>query len=114
MAFSFEAMFLNDGENKELNCRLSLRSARFLGKSVEERQDIFDVVKNLYAFRSRIAHGETLGSMKPSDADKLKKVLIRAPGILKKTLTYMILGKGPKGLLNKEAIGNWWRRLALS
>lgn len=113
MAFSFEAVFLNDNENKELSFRLSLRVARFLGKTVEERRDIFETVKNLYDYRSKIAHGQTLDDMKPGDADKVRRVLAHAPKILKDALISMVSGNGPKGLV-KEALRNWWRNLELS
>jgi hypothetical protein len=113
MAFSFEAVFLNDNENKELRYRLSMRVARFLGKNLEERMKIFETIKNLYDYRSLIAHGATLDDMKPGDAKKVRGVLAHAPVILKDSLANMISGKGPKGF-KKEALGNWWRDLELS
>jgi hypothetical protein len=112
MAFSFEAVFLNDNENKELRYRLSMRVARFLGKNLEERTRIFETIKNLYDYRSLIAHGATLDDMKPGDAKKVKGVLAHASVILKDSLASMISGKGPKGL-KKEALGNWWWDLEL-
>lgn len=113
MAFSFEAIFLNDGENKELSYRLSLRAARFLGQTPEERETIFQSVKNLYDIRSKIAHGETLDTMKQGDKEKLQRVLSRAPRILKNALMSMMLGNGPKGLEKNELLGKWWRKLEL-
>lgn len=113
IAVSFEAVFLNDNENKELRYRLALRVARFLGKTLEERVSIFETVKSLYDYRSKIAHGETLDDMKTGDAEKVRGVLARAPRILKDSLASMILGNGPKGLV-KEALGKWWRDLELS
>jgi len=114
IAFAFEAIFLNDDENKELSYRLRLRAAKLLGKKLEERQEIFDIVKNLYNFRSKIAHGETIDAMKPKDAEKLKQVLSRAPRILKDAIIEMLLGNAPRGLTDKGKIGDWWRKLELS
>ena len=114
IAFAFEAIFLNDDENKELSYRLRLRAAKLLGKTLEERQEIFDIVKNLYNFRSKIAHGETLDAKKSKDADKLKQVLSRAPRMLKDAIIEMILGNAPRGLTDKGKIGDWWRKLELS
>ena len=113
IAFAFEAIFLNDGENKELSYRLALRAARLLGKTLTERHEIFDSVKKLYDFRSKIAHGETLDTMKPKDALKLQQVLTRVPRILKDAIIEMILGNAPRGLQDSTKIGEWWRDLEL-
>lgn len=113
IAFSFEAIFLNDGENKELSYRLSSRVARFLGDTIERRVEIFDTVRTLYNFRSKIAHGETLDKMKKGDAEKVNQVLDQAPKILTESLRAMIVGKGPKGLKSSEGLSNWWKRIEL-
>jgi hypothetical protein len=113
IAFAFEAIILNDGDNKELSYRLALRAARLLGKTLKERHEIFDSVKKLYDFRSKIAHGETLDTMKPKDALKLQQVLTRAPRILKDAIIEMILGNAPRGLQDSTKIGEWWRDLEL-
>lgn len=113
IAFSFEAIFLNDGENKELSYRLSSRVARFLGDSLERRLEIFDTVKMLYNLRSKIAHGETLDKMKKSDAEKVSQVLDRAPRILTEALKAMVMGKGPSSLKSSEVLSNWWKRIEL-
>ena len=114
IAFAFEAIFLNDGDNKDLSYRLALRAARLLGKTLKERHEIFDSVKNLYNFRSKIAHGETLDTIKSKNvADKLQQVLTRAPRILKDAIIEMILGNAPRGLQDPKKIGEWWRNLEL-
>ncbi len=109
VAIALEAIFLNDDDTKELTYRLSLRAARLLGKTLEERREIFSVIKNLYKFRSKIAHGEML----EQGSDKLKQVLIRSPRILKDAIIEMILGNAPRGLQNSTKIGEWWRNLEL-
>jgi hypothetical protein len=113
MAFSFEAIFLNDGENKELSYRLSSRVARFLGNTVERRLEIFDTVKMLYNLRSKIAHGETLDKMRRGDAEKVNQVLDEAPRILTEALKAMVLGKGARLLNTTEALSNWWKKIEL-
>ena len=80
-----------------------------LGKTLEERREIFSVIKQLYKFRSKIAHGEML----EQGSDKLKQVLIRSPRILKDAIIEMILGNAPRGLQNSTKIGEWWRDLEL-
>ena len=91
-----------------------MRAARLLGKTLKERHEIFDSVKNLYNFRSKIAHGETLDTIKSKNAaDKLQQVLTRAPRILKDAIIEMILGNAPRGLQDPKKIGEWWRNLEL-
>lgn len=113
IAFSFEAIFLNDSENKELSYRLSSRVGRFLGDTIERREQIFDTVRTLYNFRSKIAHGETLDKMKKGDAEKVNQVLDHAPRILTEALRAMMCGKGPNGVKSNEGLSNWWKRIEL-
>jgi len=113
LSISFEAIYLNDGDNKELTYRLALRAARLLGNSVEERQGIFKVLKDLYKYRSKVAHGENLETLKNSDKERLSKVLEQAPLILKRSIICMLSGDGPTGLKDSEKIGEWWSKLEL-
>jgi hypothetical protein len=76
-------IYLNDEDNKELTYRLALRAARLLGNSVEERQGIFKVLKDLYKYRSKVAHGKNLETLRKSDKERLSNVLDQAPLILK-------------------------------
>jgi hypothetical protein len=113
-AIAFEAILLNDsGDNhQELGYRLRLRVARFLTEDLEERLRIFDLLRNLYNFRSRIAHGDTLNDMKTKDQEKLKVVVKEAPEILKKLLLKVMETTEMRGL-TKEQLGTWWRRVEL-
>jgi hypothetical protein len=113
LSISFEAIYLNDGDNKELTYRLALRAARLLGNSVEERQGIFKVLKDLYKYRSKVAHGENLETLRESDKKRLSNVLAQAPLILKRSIIGMLSGNGPKGLKDNEKIGEWWSKLEL-
>ena len=65
-AMALESLYLNDNKNErgELACRLSLRAARFLEKDPSKRTETFSVVKQLYSFRSQIAHGEDISRIK--------------------------------------------------
>jgi hypothetical protein len=74
--------------------------------------EIFDVVKALYSFRSKIAHGETLDKMK-GDAEKVKQVLEQAPRILTEALRAMVLGQGPTDINSCENLSRWWKRIEL-
>ena len=58
---AFEALYFPD-EKTELNYRLALRCAYFLGKDESERQKIFELLKNAYDIRSKIVHGKDLQS----------------------------------------------------
>lgn len=113
MAFAFEALFLTDGGERDLNYRLRLRVAKFLEADIEKRLNVFDVMGHFYGFRSKIAHGETLYQTKSKDKEKLDRVLREVPVLLRRSLTMMVHGQGPCGLKG-DALQDWWRRLELS
>ncbi len=113
LAIAFEAIYLNDGENKELTYRLSLRAARLLGNSFDERYEIFKLIKDLYKYRSKVAHGEHLDSLKKPDAERVDKVLKDAPNLLKKSIIKMLSVNELKGLKNDAKIAEWWSKLEL-
>lgn len=113
LAIAFESIYLNDGETKELTYRLSLRVARLLGNSVDERYEFFKIIKDLYKYRSKVAHGENLDSLKKSDAERLNKVLKNAPTILRKSIIKILSFKELKGLKDNAKIAEWWSKLEL-
>jgi hypothetical protein len=113
LAIAFESIYLNDGETKELTYRLSLRVARLLGNSVDERYEIFNIIKDLYKYRSKVAHGENLDSLKNSDAERLNKVLKNAPIILRKSIIKILSFNELKGLKDNAKIAEWWSKLEL-
>lgn len=55
-----EAMFLTGSERSELSYRLSVRIAKFLGTSQEEKNMIFSEIRKAYGIRSRIVHGDSV------------------------------------------------------
>jgi hypothetical protein len=114
LAVAFEALFLNDsGDSKsELGYRLRLRAARFLREDLGEREEVFDILRDMYDYRSRIAHGATLSSLRPQEQNRLLRVLERCPMLLKETFLAILEGRGPwnrKGVDLKSA----WREVEL-
>jgi hypothetical protein len=61
----FESLFLD--QKGELSYRLGLRVALFLGKSLEERRELYDFIRQSYRLRSTIIHGY--------DEERIKDVL---------------------------------------
>lgn len=114
-AIAFEAILLNDARDnhQELSYRLRLRAARLLAEDLEERIRIFELLRDLYNLRSRIAHGETLGDMKAKDQEKLKAVAQDWPDMLRKLLLKIMQEPELRGL-TKEQLSTWWRRIELS
>lgn len=112
IAIAFEAIFLNDGVNRELRYRLALRAARFLADSVSDRQMVFRTMTMHYDFRSAIAHGDTPTTLRPKDAERLASVLVEAPRLLREVIRRFVLGAGPRGLAGEELCA-WWRSLEL-
>ena len=52
-----EALFINNNDNTELNYKLALRTALFIGSENEERKQIRKDIKKAYSLRSKIVHG---------------------------------------------------------
>jgi len=53
---ALEALYT--GDIQELAYKLALRAAFFLGKTKEDRNNIFDILKKAYTVRSQIVHGQ--------------------------------------------------------
>jgi len=108
IAIALEAIFLNDGDDKELRFRLALRAARFLEPPGAARASLFDAVRSLYDLRSKIAHGADL-----SQSSKLELAMRTAPVILRRSLEKMLRGDGPDGRRGDD-LKAWWKQLELS
>ena len=68
-------------------------------------------VKALYDLRSRIAHGETIESMKTADASRLARTMHQTPRILRAAIGFFLDGKGPEG--TGPALTDWWSSVEL-
>lgn len=62
---ALESMF--SGESGEVTYRISMRAARFIGATVEERTDLRQRLKRSYGVRSKIVHGRHVD---PRDVDE--------------------------------------------
>lgn len=114
-AIALEAMVLNDQQSKsELGFRAAIRTARLLGETIEERIAIASTVRHLYDLRSRLAHGETLQTLKAKDAKKLTACLEDAPHVIRRLVQYMLLSDKAPVRLEGEPLIEWWRRIELA
>jgi hypothetical protein len=109
MAVAFEALYLNEADDSkhELSYRLRLRAARFLRGTVQDRQVVFDILRDLYGFRSRVAHGSSIENLKEADSKKLERVLAKCPELLKETLLAVLNGSGPWNQCGDKKIQGW-------
>lgn len=107
-SIAFEALLLNDDPRSELSFRLALRGARLLRDTDMGRREVFARLRDLYTFRSRLAHGDTLKNMKASDTAKLKAVEAETLGLLKEVCIAILRGRGPVGV-QKNDLPDWWR-----
>ena len=57
-----EALLSGDGGQGELTHRVSLRTALVLGRTLQDRKDIFKRVKSFYTLRSKMVHGQVTGA----------------------------------------------------
>lgn len=56
---SMESMFFKEDEKRELEFKLAIRSAMLLGKTAQEKREIFNTIKEAYDIRSKIVHGSS-------------------------------------------------------
>lgn len=109
ISIGFEAIYLNDNEsNKELSNRLSLRAAKFLGRTVKTRKKIYKIIKDLYKYRSKIAHGENIESFKKKDKDRIEEINTLTLILLKDSIIKMY-NLSSKKILWQE----YWENLIL-
>ncbi|MGH7605489.1 MAG: hypothetical protein ACRENK_16030 [Gemmatimonadaceae bacterium] len=113
IAIALEALFLNDGQDKELRHRLALRVARFLERPGEARMRTFMAIRRLYDWRSKVAHGADLQSVNARDREQLSQTLVEAPSILRRSMAQFINGDGPVAL-DKDFLASYWRNVELS
>lgn len=111
VGIAFEAIFLNDGKDKELGYRLRLRAARFLHERFDDRNATFEVLKRLYDARSEIAHGAS-ESVTPAKRAQYASTLETALQLLRLALREVLDGRGPEGL-SEAATRDWWRKIEL-
>ena len=65
-AIALESAVLPLKTNQELSFRLAVRTARLLGKTAAEREEMQKAVRDLYGLRSKIVHS---GSYEVTDED---------------------------------------------
>lgn len=56
LTFALEALF-SPSDNQELSFRIRQYASQFVGETADERQQIFDTVKQAYGYRSKLVHG---------------------------------------------------------
>ena len=82
---ALENLFLKDA-NQELSYKMSMRMAHLLAETNEEREKIFEFVKNAYSLRSKIVHGGKTNLLS-------EKHLLDARKLLRKSIKYFLNNK---------------------
>ena len=96
---ALESLFATDG-SQELRHRASLRIARFVGRTAEERQQIFKKAKASYNLRSTIVHG---AEMNAADRRKLPDIVDETGGWLRQSLRSCLAEQQPPSLAEIDA-----------
>ena len=77
LGIALEMGILNDNEkNDQLSLSFRLRGSWLIGSTYEERQDIYQRLKELYVYRCQVAHG---GVLYKNDRNKIKNVIENFP-----------------------------------
>lgn len=82
-----ECLFSVDGDSTDINYKISERVAFYMYKEKQERLDIMDFIKKVYAIRSQFIHGQHVNK---KDSD-LRQLLIKFDQLLRDLLTKIIL-----------------------
>ena len=92
LRIALEILYLK-GLNNELNYRLALNGAWHLGKSPNERQEIFRTLKKAYDTASTIVHSGELGKKKQTQEAQAE--LTRAQDLCRQGLINVLLNGEP-------------------
>jgi hypothetical protein len=81
LAIAIESLF-SPASNTELSHRIAFNMSRFYGTNRKERESVYDLIRNFYNLRSKIAHGdeakdEDLYTITPRVFNIVSKVLQR-------------------------------------
>jgi len=85
IVIGLESVLVEAQSTQESTHKVAVRAARFLESDTRARADLFKVVKRLYALRSKIAHGKSLGN----DAEA-RKLLTEGAKLLTRILKRML------------------------
>lgn len=71
-----ESVFLNDNEINEISSTLALRVSRFIGKTIDERKEIYKLVKDCYSITSKAVHRGTIPDKQMKNISKLDHIAV--------------------------------------
>lgn len=69
-----ESVFLNDNEVNEISSTLALRVSRFTGKTIDERKEIYKLVKDCYSITSKAVHRGNIPDKQMKNISKLDHI----------------------------------------
>jgi len=87
LAIVLETLFAPHYQN-ELSHQIAMNICRFLRKSAQERRETYELVKHIYAVRSKIVHGDY-----PSDSTNFSKYLQEAYSLCAELLRFILIDK---------------------
>ena len=90
---ALEALFLTKDEKSELLYRISLKIARYIGGTIDDRNDLVKFIKRSYGFRSRVVHGGRLGTKELLD---LEAVDAETGNVLRNALRKSLSARRPQ------------------
>lgn len=89
LGVALEALLL-DGDKEQLTLQFRLRGAWLLGKNLESRREISDLLKDLYKLRSQAAH---TGKISEKDTSRTESLLKRGIELCSEMIKVLIKSK---------------------
>lgn len=102
-------------DKDEITHKIAERLARIIGKTYEERIEIFTFVKQAYAVRSSAVHGDKI-SRKYKDIQKLKELSAMFDNYVRELYLYILSDEQVKKLYredNNENLNEWFKEITL-
>ncbi|MBC9785886.1 hypothetical protein H1S01_15480 [Heliobacterium chlorum] len=99
----------------EISHKISERTSKIIEKTLDKRQECFDIIKNAYSVRSASVHGDNLPK-KFRNKDKLKELSVDLDDILRRLIYSIINDKEMLNMYkldNKNDLNNWFLELTL-
>ncbi|PFO03747.1 hypothetical protein COJ85_13980 [Bacillus sp. AFS076308] len=102
-------------DKDEITHKIAERLARILGKTYEERIEIYNFIKNAYAVRSSTVHGDKL-TKKFRDIDTLKEISSKFDDYIRLLFVYILSDEKVNQLYREdknEKLNEWFKELIL-
>jgi hypothetical protein len=105
-----ECLFTKDSSS--INHKIAERFSKIMGKTLQEKQELFKFIKYVYIIRSQVAHGQKISSKKLAN---IKEQSVRLDELIRKLFVEILFGEY-EGIFEKDdnELEEWFNELILN